>query len=229
MIYVFLGAWGLYQLFPRTYDSLPINDGIGWLFIINAAANIVWIFVWAYEYVKAAVFPMLVIWATLILIYARLSTNYQAPDGWLEYFCVNLGWSLYLAWINAATFLNIYSAATNLEEQYLPASIAGLISVTLLEAAIALYRPDGAVSAVGTWALAAVAFNKKQHGNQTIVYVAGACAIFLGVLSIGIWIFLAIRVVRRQRVSWKVDHKLVPQAETSQLDGKDGKDSSAAV
>ena len=46
IIYLFLASWGIYQVLPRSKDSLLNTHGVGYLFLLNAAGNIVWILIW---------------------------------------------------------------------------------------------------------------------------------------------------------------------------------------
>jgi len=73
-------------------------------FFVNAVGNAAWIFVWHHQMVALSLVVMLVILATLIIIFRRLRTL-SAPTR-AEFFAVDGVFSLYFGWITAATLLN---------------------------------------------------------------------------------------------------------------------------
>ena len=68
LIYFTLAIWGVYQLFPSTWNHPAFNHGIGYLFILNALANIGWIFAWHYLQMWLSVILMLVLLVSVLLI-----------------------------------------------------------------------------------------------------------------------------------------------------------------
>ncbi|NBX45194.1 MAG: tryptophan-rich sensory protein [Gammaproteobacteria bacterium] len=74
-------------------------------FLINAVGNAAWIFVWHYRLIAVSVAVMLVILATLIVIFTRLQ---RLPSPSLtEFLCVDGVFSIYFGWITSATLINI--------------------------------------------------------------------------------------------------------------------------
>jgi hypothetical protein len=97
VIYLLLLVFIIYQSLPSQRDNQAIA-GISRLFQINCIANAVWIVVWHYDFLALSVVVMLVILASMILIYKRL-----LDDSWI----LRLPFSLYTAWICVATIANI--------------------------------------------------------------------------------------------------------------------------
>ena len=86
---------------PRTRERIA---AIAAPFFVNAVGNAAWIFVWHHQMVELSLAVMLVILATLIIIFRRLRAL-SAPTR-AEFFAVDGVFSLYFGWITAATLLN---------------------------------------------------------------------------------------------------------------------------
>ena len=86
---------------PRTRERIA---AISTPFFVNAVGNAAWIFVWHHQMVELSLAVMLVILATLIIIFRRLRTL-SAPSR-TEFIAVDGVFSLYFGWITAATLLN---------------------------------------------------------------------------------------------------------------------------
>ncbi|MDI6799474.1 MAG: hypothetical protein QMD53_02170 [Actinomycetota bacterium] len=79
---------------------------IGPLFIVSSLANVSWIFAWHFEKVALSLLIMLVILASLIVIYLRLGTGASQPSKGEALF-VRPAFSIYLGWISVATIANV--------------------------------------------------------------------------------------------------------------------------
>lgn len=97
IIYLALLVFIIYQSLPAQRQNQSIAR-ISLLFQINCAANATWIVVWHYDLLAISVLVMLVILASLILIYRKLIS-----DGLI----LRIPFSLYTAWICLATIANI--------------------------------------------------------------------------------------------------------------------------
>lgn len=75
------------------------------LFLINAAANVGWVFAWHYRQVGLSLVLMVVILATLIAITMRLRR--RPRDGWAERLLIDAPFSLYFGWITTASLANL--------------------------------------------------------------------------------------------------------------------------
>ncbi len=104
----------------RTAREGHSDDGSAWgpadatLFLLNAAANIGWIFAWHWRKVGLAMFLMLVILGTLIALEAgnqsKLSRggalDKDRVRGWARRFFLTVPLRVYLGWISVATIAN---------------------------------------------------------------------------------------------------------------------------
>jgi benzodiazapine receptor len=103
VIYLALLVFVIYQALPAQRENQSIA-GISRLFQINCIANAIWIVVWHYDLLAISVLVMLVILATLILIYRKLIG---------DRLILRLPFSLYTAWISLATIANISALQIN--------------------------------------------------------------------------------------------------------------------
>lgn len=105
LIYLGLLAYAIFQLLPGQRDNERLNR-IGYYFILSSIANIVWIFLWHYEYLPLTVVVMLILLFSLISIYLRLNTGAPPTSTNMRWF-VYIPFSIYLGWISVATIANI--------------------------------------------------------------------------------------------------------------------------
>jgi len=86
------------------HKKKEILDSIGLLFLFNALANGLWLVFWHNEYVMICMVLMLIILATLILIYKKLDIYYftNSPIPWQA----SVPISIYMGWISVATIAN---------------------------------------------------------------------------------------------------------------------------
>ncbi|MGB8326439.1 MAG: TspO/MBR family protein [Steroidobacteraceae bacterium] len=150
-------------------------------YLVNAAANVGWIFAWHYRRVELSFAMMLAILGTLTTIYVRLRRQ-PAPSA-REFVAVDAPFSLYFGWITIATFANLgtvffarhgYPFAVSMDEW-------ALVSVSL---ATAIYVWMGAVtrdlvySAVFVWAAPAIAARPTGVSESVrLAALAGAAAV----------------------------------------------------
>lgn len=104
LVYVGLIAFGIYQALPRQRDNAHISPVRG-PFILSSVANTGWIFAWHYEFFPLSMLVMLTLLISLTAIYARLNIGVRESAGF-ERWCVDVPFSLYLAWISVATIAN---------------------------------------------------------------------------------------------------------------------------
>lgn len=135
LIYLSLLIFVIYQALPSQRDNARLAR-IGTYFKINCLANALWIVVWHYDLLVLSLLVMLVILATLILIYGSLIEQVEC-SGTLERVALHLPFSLYTGWITVATIANISvlqthygldAVALNAEQwTYLKLALAGAI------------------------------------------------------------------------------------------------------
>jgi hypothetical protein len=111
VIYTLLLCFCIYQiksLFskkPEPHLALILN-GIGFLFIINAIFNALWIVVWHYEILPLSLLFMVGILGTLVMINTNMKTVQPYISGWTAFF-VKASFGAYLGWICIATIANV--------------------------------------------------------------------------------------------------------------------------
>jgi hypothetical protein len=108
LIYLLLGIFVIFFCLEFGKKSSKKKNELlektGQLFIINALANIAWIFAWHYGLIIVSVFIMLVILGTLIMLADLLN---KEKLSWREKGWLLLPFSVYFGWITVATIANI--------------------------------------------------------------------------------------------------------------------------
>lgn len=173
IIYTLLLIFSVYQAMPRNREQ-PFLRKISFLFALSGALNIVWLFLWHYEFLSFSVLLMFALLATLIAIYQRLGIG-RADVALREKVAVHLPFSVYLGWITVAAITNVAVALTAVGWDGAgidPTTWAILVVVVALIVTLAVIatRKDAAYGLVLVWAL--VAIMSKQSEHQTIVLTA---------------------------------------------------------
>lgn len=104
VIYLGLLAFVIYQALPAQRESRLLSS-ISRPFQVNCAANVAWIIVWHYDLVALSLVIMLVILATLVMVYRRLWVHIDRASI-AEHVALHLPFSLYLGWVTVATIAN---------------------------------------------------------------------------------------------------------------------------
>jgi benzodiazapine receptor len=180
IIYILLGVFVVFQALP-SQQGQAFQKKIGWLFALSSLLNIVWLFLWQYEYLVFSVVLMFLLLATLILIYLRLDIG-RSDVRMREKLAVHLPFSVYLGWITIASIANVsvFLVSENWDgfgigaETWATLIIIVALVITLLVLAT---RRDIAYGLVVVWALFGIAVN--QSGNQSIVTLTEASAIII--------------------------------------------------
>lgn len=190
IIYLLLGIFVVYQALPSKQGSAFQNQ-VGFLFIISSIANIIWLFLWQFEYLAASVGIMFVLLASLIMIYLRLNIG-KTKASLSERLAVHLPFSVYLGWITIATIANI--AATLVSVNWDGAGIdpqtwaSLIIIIAMLIALIVIaIRKDIGYALVIIWALIGIGI--KQVANPAIVTLTQVCAVVIAVFLVIVLVF----------------------------------------
>jgi len=180
IIYVLLGVFVVFQALPSE-KSKDYKSSVGWLFVLSSIFNIVWLFLWQFEYLGLSVVLMFLLLASLISIYLRLDIG-KTKVGFREKLAVHVPFSTYLGWITIASIANI--AVTLVSVNWGGFGISSetwatlIIIVAMLIAELVLAtRRDFAYGLVIVWALAGIAAG--QRVNQNIVTLAQASAVIV--------------------------------------------------
>ncbi|CAN5429753.1 tryptophan-rich sensory protein [soil metagenome] len=182
LIYLGLIAFSIYQALPSQTEN-PRFKNIRTIYIANCAANCLWIYLWHYDQILAALGMMFVILGTLVLINVNLRNAETFAETWLA----RIPFSLYFGWITVATILNFTIAlvffGVNASEanSILLSSILIVVAVVLgilIRFKLAIFAYPLAIA----WALTAIAV--KQSGKTSIVVCAAFGVIILLVTAL---------------------------------------------
>jgi hypothetical protein len=182
IIYILLGIFVVFQALP-SQQGKEYQKRIGWLFALSSVANIVWLFLWQFEYLSLSVVLMFLLLATLILIYLRLGIG-KSETGTHEKLAVHLPFSVYLGWITIASIANVAATLVSINwdgfgisaETWAALVVIVALAITVL---VVITRKDVAYALVIIWALVGIAV--KQSGNQTIVMLTEASAVIVAI------------------------------------------------
>jgi len=180
IIYFLLGLFVVFQALPRQREK-RWNKQIGWLFVLSSIVNISWLFLWQYELLTLSLPLMLLLLATLILIYTRLGIG-KTEATFQEKLAVHTPFSVYLGWITIATIANVSVTAVSVNWDGFginPETWGILITIIalLLTLIVVATRKDIAYGLVVVWALFGIA--SKQTENPNIVTTTQASAIII--------------------------------------------------
>ena len=170
VIYILLGIFVVFQALPSERGK-EFQKRAGWLFGLSSVANIVWLFLWQFEYLSLSCVVMFLLLATLILIYLRLKIG-KSTAPLREKLAVHLAFSVYLGWITIASIANVTVTLVSLDWNGFGISpetwaILIIIVALLITILVTATRKDAAYGLVIIWALVGIAV--KQSGNQNIV------------------------------------------------------------
>jgi hypothetical protein len=157
---------------------------LGYLFAISNIVNAAWLFCWHYNHFGLSVLVMLALLGLLIASYLRLNVNRSSVTR-LEYWCVDVLFSVYLGWITVATVANITDwlyligwDGFGLAAQTWAIIMLGIAS--FLGLAMALRRADVGYLAVLVWAFIGIAI--KQAPAPSVVITAWIAALMAGLI-----------------------------------------------
>jgi len=189
IIYIGWIAFTVFQFQPAQKES-PRLRRLGYLFAISNMANAAWLFCWHYNLFGLSVLVMLVLLGLLLASYLRLNVN-QTPVSVLEYWSVDVLFSVYLGWITVATVANItdWLYFIGWDGFGIPAQTWAVIMLavaSLLGLGMATTRRDVGYLAVLVWAFVGIAV--KQTSAPLVVTSAWIAAALMAGLAIYSWI-----------------------------------------
>jgi TspO/MBR family len=186
VIYVLLGIFVVFQALPSERGK-EFQKRVGWLFVLSGVANIIWLFLWQFEYLSLSCVLMFLLLATLILVYLRLEIG-KSTAPLREKLAVHLPFSVYLGWITIASIANVAVTLVSLDWNGFGISpetwaILIIIIALLITILVMVTRKDAAYGLVIIWALVGIAV--KQSGNQNIVTATevGAVVVIIALIS----------------------------------------------
>src|SRR5689334_19429127 len=181
---IYLGwiAFTIFQFQPSQKAS-PRLRRLGYLFASSNMANAAWLFCWHYNRFGLSVLVMLALLGLLIASYLLLNVN-RTPVTRIEYWSVDVLFSVYLGWITVATVANISDWLYLVKWDGFGLSaqtwtIMMLTIASLLGLGMALTRRDVGYLSVLVWAFVGIA--EKQASTLAVALSAWiAAAVMLG-------------------------------------------------
>lgn len=176
LIYSFLIIYAAYQLLPRN-KYRTYFDRINRHFVVNCAANSLWIICWHYELITLSLILMAVILTSLIGIYRHILPG--KIESFRDRLFVKIPFSLYLGWITVATIANISveQAVYEMDNWIMTKTVWVFVELALAGAVgtvmVIRYR-DPIFGGVVAWA--AYGITEKQVNTPE---VAGAAAVIM--------------------------------------------------
>jgi benzodiazapine receptor len=186
LIYIGWIAFTIFQFQPSQKEN-PRLRRLGYLFALSNLANAAWLFCWHYNQFGLSVFVMLILLGLLIASYVVLDVNRTRVTR-LEYWSVDVLFSVYLGWITVATVANIsdwlyFIGWDGFGIAAQTWAVIMLAVASLLGLAMAWKRRDVGYLAVLVWAFIGIAV--KQTSAPMVVVSAWMAA----VLMLGLAIF----------------------------------------
>ena len=190
IIYLFLIVFMLYQLLSlikKEKGDMTYLEKIGGWFILASVANVLWIFLWHYEYVTFSLFAMLLLFASLLMSYLRLHIGLTTVS-FREKIAVQVPISIYLGWITVATIANVTAVLVKLGVgEFFLGQVTWTILViavaTLITILMLIRRGDILYSLVIIWAFLGIMIKRLNadpiYGVQTGIATTVAIAILI--------------------------------------------------
>ncbi len=183
LIYIGLIAFIVYQALPR-YRENPVVKAVGIWFAVSCVFNVLWLFLWHYQQIGWSFIAILLLLATLVVIYLRLGAV-TAEKNIYDRVLVKYPFSLYLGWLSAATIVNLNVWLFSIGWLGTGAgavffTMLMLIIAALLALAVFYLRQDYIYTAVFVWALIGIGV---RHGTEiplltVVAWLAAAAIIF---------------------------------------------------
>jgi translocator protein len=200
VIYLGLAGYAVWQALPAQAENHRAR-ALAAPVAVGNLANLVWILLWHHLWIGTSLVAMLVLLATLLLVYLRLrplpgTALARGAVGRAERLWARGTFSVYLGWITVATVANVTIALWNAGAQdrflALPPQAWGVVTLLVATALgvrmLVRYR-DLAYAAVLVWAFVGIVVAQSSS-----VFVAATAAI--GALAL---VYLAVATARRAR------------------------------
>jgi hypothetical protein len=186
LIYLGLIAFAIYQILPAQRKTSLLKE-IAPVYWLGSIANAAWILLWHYEYFPLTLVAMLVLLATLLFIYVRISKARPGLDRNQKWF-VQLPFSIYLGWISVATIANVsqvlFSAGWNAWGISATAWTAIMLAVATFLGLMMQWREnDNAYVLVLIWAFVGIAIKHADTSSVAYPVWTAVAILALGLLG----------------------------------------------
>ncbi len=186
LIYIMLLAFSIYQLitvFLKNEKQSEFHKQISFYFIPASAANCFWILAWHYELFPLSLVLMLILFASLLIIYLRLGIG-EAGHSNLEKYFVHLPFSIYLGWITVAAIANFTAVFVSIGWKGFGLNpqvwtVAVIITAVLISALMLFRKKDIYFNIVIIWALTGIAFKRALFNDAYAVYISAISGIII--------------------------------------------------
>jgi hypothetical protein len=201
LIYVLLGGYiavALLQAFKKGEEKPVWESADAALFLVNAAANIGWIFAWHWQRIPLSFLVMLAILGSLIAMARRVDRSLE-PDGRLgsagrgTRFLLSVPIRVYLGWICVATIANATALLVSVgwdgfgidPRAWTVFAIAAGLAVEL---AFAIGKRQIAAPLVFVWAFAGIAIKRlgTDADYSRPVWIAALVAALIALASVSL-------------------------------------------
>lgn len=188
LIYLGLIAFVVYQALPN-YRENPMVKAVGLLFAVSSVFNVLWLILWHYQHVGWALIVIILFLASLVAIYMRLgavTTEKTIYDRIL----VKYPFSLYVAWLTAATIVNFNVWLYNIGWLGIGAggvffTVLMLVLAALIALAVFYLRQDYIYAGVFVWALIGIGV---RHSTDLVFLTVVAWIAAIAILFFLGWI-----------------------------------------
>jgi benzodiazapine receptor len=177
IIYALLFVFVVFQALPSKRDK-PFLREVGVLFVLSGVLNVVWLFLWQYDFVALSVVPMMALLASLVAIYLRLKVG-KSNVSLREKACVHLPFSVYFGWITVAAAADVAAALSDVGwVKWVSADavwgVLAMAAVLVITLAVIALRRDVAYGLVIIWALVGIAVSQSAEQNIVLTAETGA-------------------------------------------------------
>jgi translocator protein len=181
LIYLLLFIWVLRQL-QKNRRNLPLYESTSGLFLLTCMLNILWIFLWHYEYFFYTVLVMIAFLITLIFLYKKVK-SFHPPK--IDVIPI----SIYLGWVSVALIANIsyylvYIQWNGWGISQIVWTVIMLWVAALLAGVFYMKEKDPYYVLVFIWALIGIGV-KNQDSHPSVSYVS---YVLSATLFIFIWV-----------------------------------------
>jgi len=188
LIYLALIAFIVYQALPQ-YRENPAVKAVGILFAVSCVFNVLWLLLWHSQNIGWSFIVIILFLATLVAIYLRLGAV-TAEKSIYDRVLVKFPFSLYTAWLSAATIVNLnvwlYSIGwLGIGTGGVFFTILMVIIAALIALAVFYLRQDYIYAAVFVWALIGIGV---RHGTDIPLLTAAAWLVAAAIIFFLGWI-----------------------------------------
>jgi hypothetical protein len=156
-VFLFYQLWCLFKKSDKE-SELKFIDQVSVYFILSTILTSLWYISWVYRIIWVATIFMVLYLVSLVIGYLRLKIN-RVERSKIEKIAIYIPWSMYTAWVTAATIVSITTFMVSIgfnNPPIIPDAYWGVIVLLIaliIYAGVLLTRNDYIFGAVGIWTL----------------------------------------------------------------------------